>query len=153
MMVAVDAMGLKPPNKFFWFSFFGGVVVFSYNRESFHCFFMESVAVVFHTTGKSLASPSAGRKDDSGSTLNTSFFTPSGDAGLMGCLGVLLCSAGFEIFSFVVTVLGGNYCALLCTVPPPPNPPGGSFLELPADLGNVAAVAVGSVGAAGLRRG
>ena len=105
----------------------------------------------FHTTGKSFASPCAGRKDDSGSTLNTPFFIPSGDAGLVECLWVLLCPAGFEIFSFVVTVLGGNWYALLRTVPP--NPPGGSFLELPAAVGSVAAVAVGSVGAAGLRRG
>ena len=63
------------------------VVVFSYNRESFHCFFMESVAVVFHTTGKSFASPCAGRKDDSGSALNTPFFIPSGDAGLVDAFG------------------------------------------------------------------
>ena len=64
---------------------------------------------------------------------------------------VLLCSAGFEIFSLVVMVLGRNYYALLCTVPP--NPPGGSFLEWSAAVGNVAAVAVGSVEAAGVRRG
>ena len=70
----------------------------------------------------------------------------------MECLWVLLCPVGFEIFSFVVTDLGGNWYALLRTVPPP-NPPGGSFLELPAAVGNVAAVAVGMVGAAGLRRG
>ena len=68
----------------------------------------------------------------------------------MECLWVLLCSAGFEIFSLVVTVMGGNYYALLRTVPP--NPPGGSFLELPAAVGNVAAVAMGTVGAARLHR-
>ena len=106
----------------------------------------------FHTTRKFFASPCAGRKDDSGSALNTPFFIPSGDAGLVECLWVLLCSAGFEIFSLVVTVLGGNYYALLCTVPPP-NPPEGSFLEWSAAVGNVAAVAVGTVGAARLHRG
>ena len=70
----------------------------------------------------------------------------------MECHWILLCLAGFEIFSFVVTALGGNYYALLRIVPPP-NPPGGSFLGLPAAVGNVAVVAVGMVGAAGLRRG
>ena len=40
-----------------------------------------------------------------------------------------------------------------CFVPFPPNPPGGSFLELSAAVGNVAAVAVGMVGAAGLHIG
>ena len=64
---------------------------------------------------------------------------------------VLHCSAGFEIFSLVVMVLGRNYYALLCTVPP--SPPEGSFLEWSAAVGNVAAVAVGSVEAAGVRRG
>ena len=39
-----------------------------------------------------------------------------------------------------------------CVVPFPPIPPGGSFLGLPAAVGNVAVVAVGMVGAAGLRR-
>ena len=69
-----------------------------------------------------------GTKDDSGSTLNTPLFIPSGDAGLVECHWILLCLAGFEIFSFVVTALGGNYYALLRIVPP--QPPRGFLLRI-----------------------
>ena len=56
------------------------------------------------------------------------FFIPSGDAGLVECHWILLCLAGFEIFSFVVTALGGNYYALLRIVPP--QPPRGFLLRI-----------------------
>ena len=103
----------------------------------------------FHTTGKSFASPCAGRKDDSGSALNTPFFIPSGDAGLVECLWVLLCTAGFEIFSFVVTDLGGNWYALLRTVPPP-QPPRGFLLRIACCCGKCRCCGSGYGGSCGV---
>ncbi len=82
----------------------------------------------FYTTGKFLTSPCAGRKDDSGSALNTPFLSLRGMRGWWSAFGCCFVPVGFEIFSFVITVLGGNYYALLRTVSP--QPPRGFLLSM-----------------------